>query len=163
MIVIFPRFILGWIRSQGKLSAPQITLLHLVAALFPSSSRYLREWQVTAICQRVHAVQRPKRVSRFTPRLRSPETSTSPSKKLTNIKHFKRYLHFTYELLYRHGIEHGNANALSRLPLMDIPEITTVTRDSCGLWNIHQRTARDPVLSQVLQFVLQRRPVAIQE
>lgn len=40
-----------------------------------------------------------------------------------------------YELLYRPDIEHGNADALSRLPLMAIPEITTVPVDSFGLWS----------------------------
>ena len=76
-----------------------------------------------------------------------------------------------YELLYRPGSENGNADALSRLPLLDVPETTPVPVDIVHLETINTSsvdatkvklwTARDPVLSQVLQFVLQGWHVAV--
>jgi len=83
-------------------------------------------------------------------------------------------LAYEYELLYRPGSENGNADVLSRLPLLDVPETTPVPVDIVHLLEtintspvdatkVKLWTARDPVLSQVLQFVLQGWPVAVEE
>ena len=79
-----------------------------------------------------------------------------------------------YELIYRPGEQNGNADALSRLPLPVVPETTPIPEDivhpletintspvdatKVKLW-----TTRDPVLSQVLQFFLHGRPMAVDE
>ena len=75
-------------------------------------------------------------------------------------------LAYEYELLYHQGNENGNADGLSRLPVWDVPGSTPVPGDIVHLLEtiktspvdatkIKLWTARDPVLSQVLQFVLQ--------
>ena len=75
-------------------------------------------------------------------------------------------LAYEYELLYCPGNENGNADGLSRLPVLDVPGSTPVPGDIVYLLEtintspvdattIKLWTARDPVLSQVLQFVLQ--------
>ena len=75
-------------------------------------------------------------------------------------------LAYEYELLYHQGNENGNADGLSRLPVWDVPGSTPVPGDIVHLLEtiktspvdatkIKLWTARDPVLSQVLQFVPQ--------
>ena len=75
-------------------------------------------------------------------------------------------LAYEYELLYCPGNENGNADGLSRLPVLDVPVSTPVPGDIVYLLEtintspvdattIKLWTARDPELSQVLQFVLQ--------
>ena len=75
-------------------------------------------------------------------------------------------LAYEYELLYCPGNENGNVDGLSRLPVLDVPGSTPVPGDIVYLLEtintspvdattIKLWTARDPVLSQVLQFVLQ--------
>ena len=84
------------------------------------------------------------------------------------------FLAYEYELLYRPGNENGNADGLSRLPVVDVPGSTPVPGDIVHLLEnintspVHVNkiklwTARDPVLSQVLQFVLQGWPSEVEE
>ena len=72
---------------------------------------------------------------------------------------------FEYELIYRPGEQNGNAYDLSRLPLPVVPETTPIPGDIIHLLktintspvdatNVKLWTSRDPLLSQVLQFVL---------
>ena len=42
-------------------------------------------------------------------------------------------LPYEYELLYRPGNENGNADGLSRLPVLDVPGSTRVPRDIVNL------------------------------
>ena len=81
-------------------------------------------------------------------------------------------LTYAYELIYRPGRENGNADTLSRLPLPDVPQSTPVPGDIINLMEninaspvdalkVKQWTARDPVLSQVMQFVLQGWPPVV--
>ena len=83
-------------------------------------------------------------------------------------------LAYEYELLCRLGSENGNADVLSCLPLLDVPETTPVPGDIVHLLEtintspldatkVKLWTVRNPVLSQVLQFVLQGWPVAVEE
>ena len=83
-------------------------------------------------------------------------------------------LAYEYELLYRTGNENGNADGLSRLPVLDVPGSTPVPGDIVYLLEtintspvdatkIKLWTTRDPVLSQVLQFVLQGWPQDVEE
>ena len=83
-------------------------------------------------------------------------------------------LAYKYELLYRPGNENGNADGLSRLPVLDVPGSTPVPGDIVYLLEtintspvdatkIKLWTTRDPVLSQVLQFVLQGWPQDVEE
>ena len=83
-------------------------------------------------------------------------------------------LAYEYELLYRPGNENGNADGLSRIPILDVPGSTSVPGDLVHLLEtintcqedatkIKLRTALDPVLSQVLQFVLQGWPTEVEE
>lgn len=74
-----------------------------------------------------------------------------------------------YELIHKSGSSHGNADALSCLPLPSAPSVTPqpaetvllfeelqngpVTADQIKMW-----TRRDPVLSRVQQFVLKGWP-----
>lgn len=70
---------------------------------------------------------------------------------------------YEYEIIYRPGKDHGNADALSRLPLPEVPkaegpvervlmlensDITLVTAEQIRSW-----TNRDPVLSRVREMV----------
>ena len=70
--------------------------------------------------------------------------------------------------------KNGNADGLSRLPVLDFPGSTPVPGDIVHLLEtintspvdatkIELWTARDPVLSQVLQFVLQGWPSEVEE
>ena len=83
-------------------------------------------------------------------------------------------LAYEYELLYRPENENGNADGLSRLPVLDFPGSTPVPGDIVHLLEtintspvdatrIKLWTARDPVLSQVIQFVLQGWPSEVEE
>ena len=83
-------------------------------------------------------------------------------------------LAYEYELLYRPVNENGNADGLSRLPALDVPGSTPVPGDIVHLLEtinsspvdateIKLWTARDPVLFQVLQFVLQGLPSEVKE
>ena len=80
-------------------------------------------------------------------------------------------LTYAYELIYRPGRENGNADTLSRLPLPDVPQSTPVPRHLIENINaspvdalkVKQWTARDPVLSQVMQFVLQGWPPVVED
>ena len=83
-------------------------------------------------------------------------------------------LAYEYDLLYRPGEQNANADALSRLPLPDLPETTPVPGDIVDLLEtinaspvdaakVKLWTARDPVLSQVLQFVLYGWPLTVEE
>lgn len=83
-------------------------------------------------------------------------------------------LAYEYELLYRPGEQNGNADALNRLPLPDAPETTPIPGDIIHLLEtintspvdaakVKLWTARDPVLFQVLQFVLHGWPLTVEE
>ena len=83
-------------------------------------------------------------------------------------------LGYEYDLLYRPGEQNANADALSRLPLPDLPETTPVPGDILHLLEtinaspvdaakVKLWTTRDPVLSQVLQFVLYGWPLSVEE
>ena len=83
-------------------------------------------------------------------------------------------LAYEYELIYRPGEQNGNADALSRLPLQVVPETTPIPGDIVHLLEtinsspvdatkVQLWTTRDPVLSQVLQFVLHGWPTAVEE
>ena len=74
-------------------------------------------------------------------------------------------LAYEYKLVYRPGRDNCNGDALSRLPLEASLETTPVPGDTiCLMENlattpvdvtkVKQWTASDPVMSQVLQFVL---------
>ena len=83
-------------------------------------------------------------------------------------------LAYEYELIYRPGEQNGNADTLSRLPLPVVPETTPIPGDIVHLLEtintspvdatkVKLWTSRDPVLSQVLQFVLHGLPMAVDE
>ena len=83
-------------------------------------------------------------------------------------------LTYEYELIYRPGRENGNADTLSRLPLPDVPQSTPVPGDIINVMEninaspvdalkVKQWTARDPILSQVMQFVLQGWPPVVED
>ncbi|XP_015749841.1 PREDICTED: uncharacterized protein K02A2.6-like [Acropora digitifera] len=83
-------------------------------------------------------------------------------------------LGYEYNLLYRQGEQNANADALSPLPLPDLAETTPVPGDIVHLLEtinaspvdaakVKLWTTRDPVLSQVLQFVLYGWPLSIEE
>lgn len=72
---------------------------------------------------------------------------------------------YEYELKYRKGVDQGNCDALSRLPLPDCPDSVPIPGDVLMLseqlssspitaCEIKTMTSKDPVLSKVLQFVL---------
>ena len=83
-------------------------------------------------------------------------------------------LAYEYELLYRLVNGNGNADGLSRLPALDVPGSTpvpggivhlleTINSSPVDATKIKLWTARDPVLFQVLQFVLQGWPSEVKE
>ena len=83
-------------------------------------------------------------------------------------------LAYEYELVYRPGRENGNADALSRLPLEASPETAPMPGDIIFLMEnlaitpvdatkVKQWMARDPVMSQVLQFVLHGWPSVVED
>ena len=72
---------------------------------------------------------------------------------------------YEYEIQYKAGITNGNADALSRLPLPEIPDVTPIPGDTIKLMEhleeiplqssqIREWTRGDPVLSKVYQNVL---------
>ena len=82
-------------------------------------------------------------------------------------------LAYEYELIYRPGTQNGNADSLSRLPLPDEPTSTPVPGDIIHLMEhintspvdaakLRLWTDRDPVLSQVKQFLLNGWPATVQ-
>ncbi|KAL9982685.1 hypothetical protein ACROYT_G004758 [Oculina patagonica] len=91
-----------------------------------------------------------------------------------NYGHLDKEALAVYDLIYRPGEENGNADALSRLPLPVAPETTPIPGDIVHLLEtintspvdatkVKLWTARDPVLSQVLQFVLHGWPMVVEE
>ena len=83
-------------------------------------------------------------------------------------------LAYECELIYRPGEQNGNADALSRLLLPVVPETTPIPGDIVHLLEtintspvdatkVKLWTSHDPVLSQVLQFVLHGWPMAVDE
>ena len=83
-------------------------------------------------------------------------------------------LAYEYEMLYRPGNENGNEDEFSCIPVLDVPGSTPVLGDMVHLLEtintnpvdatkIKLWTAHDPVLSQVLQFVLQGWPSEVEE
>lgn len=70
-------------------------------------------------------------------------------------------LAYEYELLYRPGSENGNADGLSIFTRFGCPGVPTRHRGHCTLPTNDQHqeikwgTAREPVLSQTLQFIPQ--------
>ena len=83
-------------------------------------------------------------------------------------------LAYEYELLYCPRNENGNADGLSRLPILDVPGSTpvpgdivhfleTINTSPVDATKIKLWTACDPVLSQVLQLVLQGWPSGVEE
>ena len=83
-------------------------------------------------------------------------------------------LAYLYELQYRPGNENVNADGLSHLPVLEVPGFIPVPGDIVHLpetinispvddSKIKLWTARDPVVSQVLQFVLQGWPSEVEE
>ena len=83
-------------------------------------------------------------------------------------------LAYEYKLIYRTGEQNGNADALSCLFLPVVPETTPIPGDIIHLLetintspviatNVKLWTSRDPVLSQVFQFVLHGWPIAVDE
>ena len=75
------------------------------------------------------------------------------------------FLAYEYELLYRPGNENGNADVPGSTP---VPGDIVHLRENINTSPVHVNkiklwTARDPVLSQVLQFVLQGWPSEVEE
>ena len=75
------------------------------------------------------------------------------------------FLAYEYELLYRPGNENGNADVPGSTP---VPGVIVHLRENINTSPVHVNkiklwTARDPVLSQVLQFVLQGWPSEVEE
>ncbi|XP_070380765.1 uncharacterized protein [Dermacentor albipictus] len=79
---------------------------------------------------------------------------------------------YTYELVYRRGKSLGPANALSSLPLPEVPDVVPEPAEvfmlehphpeilsRCAIW---QAARRDPVLSQVVEVVSRREELAQQ-
>ena len=76
---------------------------------------------------------------------------------------------YEYKILYKAGQTNGNADGLSRLPLPEMPESVPVPGETILLMehlegtpvhsdHIKEWTKRDPVLSQVLRFILEGWP-----
>ena len=83
-------------------------------------------------------------------------------------------LAYEYEMLYRPGNENGNEDEFSCIPVLDVPGSTpvlgdmvhfleTINTSPVDATKIKLWTAHDPVLSQVLQFVLQGWPSEVEE
>ena len=81
------------------------------------------------------------------------------------------YARSATELVYRPGSQNGNADSLSRLPLPEMPQTTPDPGNAINLLEhnntptddieIKQWTERDPLLSRVKQYVLQRWPPTV--
>ena len=72
---------------------------------------------------------------------------------------------YNYFILFKFSSTHANANALSRLPLLYTPSITPtppkvtllleqMSESPVTVTQIHSWTQRDPILSQVVHFIL---------
>ena len=81
---------------------------------------------------------------------------------------------YSYQIKYRRGIDNSNADALSRLPLPDIPENTPVpgevlmtmselSKSPINATDIWSWTSKDPVLSSVYRYVVRGWPITIQD
>ena len=81
---------------------------------------------------------------------------------------------YSYSISYRPGKDLSNADGLSRLPLPDVPEHVPLPADTILLLDclqaspvsfaqIRRWTARDPVMSRVLQYVLQGWPATVED
>ena len=79
---------------------------------------------------------------------------------------------YSYSISYRPGKDISNADGLSRLPLSDVPEQVPQAAETILLLDclqgspisfnhISRWTARDPIMSKVLQYVLQGWPVTL--
>ena len=100
------------------------------------------------------------------------ETKSTPPMASGRIQRWSLTLSsYEYELKYRKGVDQGNCDALSRLPLPDCPESVPVPGDVLMLseqlssspitaQEIKTMTSKDPVLSKVLQFVLYGWPIS---
>lgn len=93
-----------------------------------------------------------------------------PSFVATRLHHWALYLsQFQYEVVYRKSVDHGNADALSRLlPLPHRPTSAITAEDATVNFlatqqleilpvtavKIRQATSRDPVLAKVQQLIL---------
>ena len=100
------------------------------------------------------------------------ETKSTPPMASGRIQRWSLTLSsYEYELKYRKGVDQGNCDALSRLPLPDCPKSVPVPGDVLMLseqlssspitaQEIKTMTSKDPVLSKVLQFVLYGWPIS---
>ncbi|XP_029551127.1 uncharacterized protein K02A2.6-like [Salmo trutta] len=81
---------------------------------------------------------------------------------------------YQYTIVYRAGKDNANADALSRLPLPEMPATTVVPPETIFLMErlsnspvnanqIKQWTDRDPILSQVKRFLMQGWPPVIED
>ena len=82
--------------------------------------------------------------------------------------------HSNYSITHHRGCDNGNADVLSRLPIMDSPSVvpipgdvlqtiehfssTPITADKIKIW-----TSQDPHLSQVLCYVQHGWPVSVED
>ena len=104
----------------------------------------------------------------------------SPSKSIsaTAAARLQRYATFltgyTYDIKYRKTEQHGNADALSRLPLpttvekplqdaVAIFQLSQIERLPVQVSQIRKETQRDPILSRVLQYILQGWPQVVED
>ena len=104
----------------------------------------------------------------------------SPSKIIsaTAAARLQRYATFltryTYDIKYRKTEQHGNADALSRLPLpttvekplqdaVAIFQLSQIERLPVQVSQIRKETQRDPILSRVLQYILQGWPQVVED
>ena len=104
----------------------------------------------------------------------------SPSKSIsaTAAARLQRYATsltgYTYDIKYRKKEQHGNADALSRLPLpttvekplqdaVAIFQLSQIERLPVQVSQIRKETQRDPILSRVLQYILQGWPQVVED
>lgn len=104
--------------------------------------------------------------------------SQLPSLVATRLHHWSLFLsQFQYEVIYRKSDEHGNADALSRLPIAQQQSQHASYHESCVKFvanqqidtlpvsaaKIRQATVKDPLLSKVLQLVLYGWPSKLED
>ena len=81
---------------------------------------------------------------------------------------------YSYSISYRPGKDISNADGLSRLPLPDVPEEVPLPAETILLLDclqvspvsfdqVRRWTARDPVMSKVLRYVLQGWPATVED
>ena len=104
----------------------------------------------------------------------------SPSKSIsaTATARLQRYATFltgyTYDIKYRKTEQQGNADALSRLPLpttvekplqdaVAIFQLSQIERLPVQVSQIRKEMQRDPILSRVLQYILQGWPQVVED